>query len=288
MASLPGWLLPWEFSPTLLACSVLAMTLYVGGMRRARRGRIPRLACRSAAFFAGLALIYAVMQTRLDYLAQHMFWIHRLQHLVLHHLGPFLLALAAPWAVMALALPERLRERVLRPVWRHPWVHRAYRWIQQPLIAAGLFVGLIVYWLLPSAHFAAMLDDRLYWLMNWSMVIDGLLFWSMILDPRDVRSGARASFGTRILILWGIMLPQIAVGSWIALSRRDIYTVYAVCGRIWPISPLVDQHIGGLVTWIPACMMSVIGGLVLLPRWARECDARRRLTAAEAVAGDVS
>lgn len=268
-------LLPWEFSPAFLVASVLAGTLFVSGIRQRGGGGISHAGWRSAAFFSGMALVYAVMQTRLDYLAQHMFWIHRAQHLVLHHIAPCLICLAAPREIMALGMPRRVHVAVM-PFWSHPAVRVAYHLIQQPVVASALFVGLIAYWLMPSVHFITMLDDRLYWLMNWSMLLDGLLFWSMILDSRSVRTGARAGFGARILVLWLVMPPQIIVGAWIALARGDIYTVYAVCGRIWPIDPLTDQHIGGLITWIPGCMMSVIGGLILLPRWARECEERRR------------
>jgi putative membrane protein len=67
-----------------------------------------------------------------------------------------------------------------------------------------------------------------------------------------------------------IMLPQIGIGAYIALSDTILYDVYAVCGRAWPISPLVDQQIGGLITWIPASMMSVIGILIVLRLWMRD------------------
>jgi putative membrane protein len=43
-----------------------------------------------------------------------------------------------------------------------------------------------------------------------------------------------------------------------------LYDVYDVCGRAWAIDPLTDQELGGLLTWIPAAMMSVVGSLVVL------------------------
>jgi len=43
--------------------------------------------------------------------------------------------------------------------------------------------------------------------------------------------------------------------------------VYSVCGRAWPVSPLVDQVRGGIVTWIPATMMSVLAILLVLRMW---------------------
>src|SRR5690242_2014897 len=95
------YLLPWDFSPTLFAAVVLAAVLFFRGSRRsaeqeAQHALEPVPATRRAAFYAGLALIYAALQTRWDYYAGHMFFVHRLQHFALHDIGPFLLAWSAP------------------------------------------------------------------------------------------------------------------------------------------------------------------------------------------------
>lgn len=177
--------------------------------------------------------------------------------------------LAVPQAVMSYGIPRRLRDGLLIPLWRNRGVQMVYRFIQNPLIAGILFVGLIYYWLIPSIHFKAMLDASLYDLMNWSMAVDGLLFWWLILDPRTREQGARTSYGTRLFLALAVTLPQILLGSYIALSRTDLFTVYALCGRLWPISPITDQNIGGLITWVPSCMMSVIAALIVFGRLTR-------------------
>ncbi|HET7922942.1 MAG TPA: cytochrome c oxidase assembly protein [Gammaproteobacteria bacterium] len=263
------WLTPWEFSPTVLTACVLACGFYMAGMSARRRAGSPAGFWRSSVYFTGVILIYAVLQTHFDYLAQHMFWIHRLQHLILHHLAPFLIMLAVPHAVIANGIPLAVRRNWLYPLWRNRAVQGIYGLIQQPLLATSAFVGLIFFWLTPTLHFKAMLDVRLYDTMNWSMALDGLLFWWLILDPRSKQAGARTGFGSRLLLLWAIMVPQLMLGAYIGLSRTDLYTVYAICGRIWPVSPITDQHIGGLITWIPACMMSVAAALVVFSRWVR-------------------
>ena len=109
-----------------------------------------------------------------------------------------------------------------------------------------------------------MIDPDLYLVMNWTMVGDGVLFWSLVLDPRD-RGEAGISFGMRALLAVAIMFPQILIGAIIALSKRDLYTFYAWCGRIYPsIGPLADQNYGGLIVWIPPAMMSVVALILVL------------------------
>ncbi|WP_227519755.1 cytochrome c oxidase assembly protein [Mangrovitalea sediminis] len=267
-----SFLLPYEFSPTVLLLCGSAVLIYVRGICAERRAGRPSGFWRPLAFLGGVVLIYGVLQTRYDYLSQHMFFIHRIQHLVLHHIGPFLIALSAPQALLRAGLPTPLYRRLLAPCWHHPLVRGFYRTVQQPVIAGILFVGLIYLWLTPSLHFYAMLNVPLYNLMNWSMAVDGLLFWWLILNPsprRDRRS-AVIGYGGRIVLLFTTMVPQIAIGAYIALSRHDLYNVYAICGRLWPISARLDQQIGGLMTWIPPAMMSVLGILMVIRLWRRQ------------------
>ncbi|MFB6261128.1 MAG: cytochrome c oxidase assembly protein, partial [Thiohalorhabdaceae bacterium] len=236
---------------------------------------------RGLAFWLGLGLTYAVLQTQLDYLAQHMFWVHRGQHLVLHHLGPILMVLALPHAVMARALPHPLLKGWLRPLWHHPAMQGPYRLIQHPVVAPLLFVGIIYFWLIPSVHFAAMLSVPYYNAMNWSVLVEGLLFWWLILDPRSPAHGG-LGFGVRMIMVWGVMPPQILLGAYIGLNNEVLFEVYDICGRAWPVPPLVDQQLGGLLTWIPASMMSVIAALIVLRMWLRDGE---RETAAQTEAG---
>lgn len=221
---------------------------------------------RQVSFYGGIALIYLPLQTGFDYFAQHMFWIHRLQHLLLHHIGPFLVALSAPWRSMSRGLPVAWRGPLTALVRSAP-IRGLYGIVQQPLIAFTLFVGLIYFWLWPSVHLRAMLSATEYKWMNWSMAIDGLLFWWLILDPHSRDAGARVGFGLRVPIALLAMLPQLLIGAFLTFHRTIIYEVYAVCGRLWPIDPMTDQQIGGLITWIPACMMSVLGALIAFRRW---------------------
>jgi len=253
---------PWEFAPLVQIAIWTAVLVYLIGCWRGER---PGWSS-AIAFVLGLAGFYLVTQTRLDYYAQYLFYAHRGQHLVLHHLAPMLVALSAPAPVLAAALPLR---------WRWHWDHwrqtrwalalRApYRWLQHPVIAGFLFVGLIYLWLIPSVHFDAMLSARLYWLMNASMAIDGLLFWWLIFARRRDGLTPCLSFGKRVALLALIVPPQILAGAYMVFSDANLFDVYSVCGRAFPISPMTDQQIGGLLTWIPAAMMSVVGVLILL------------------------
>jgi len=231
---------------------------------------------RQFSFWFGLTALYIALHTRLDYFFEHEFFMHRAQHLVLHHLGPFFIALAYPGAAIRAGIPFRWRQRFVRPALAWAPVRATLDVVFHPVVAVVLFVGLIYFWLLSPIHFVAMLDWRLYRVMNWSMVIDGLLFWWLVVDPRPAPP-ARLSPGRRILIVVAAIPPQIALGALIFFTPHELYPIYSICGRAFTwLSPLRDQQIGGLLLWIPGSMMSVIGALIALRHWLR-LSARGRL-----------
>lgn len=257
---------PYRFSWLAVVFFGLAALLYARGCRALSARGTPVSVWQQILFWLGLGLAYAVMHTRLDYYAQFMFFLHRGQHLVLHHLAPLLIALANPWRPIAAGVPAGRTKALLARLLHSTPVLWSYRLVQFPPIAAGLFFGLIYLWLLPEVHFYAMLSEPRYLLMNWSMWLDGLLFWWLILDPRDPRRAGTLGFGKRILLIWAVTIPQLALGAYIATSRTVIYDVYEVCGRAWPIDPANDQLLGGVLTWIPPGMMAVLAMLVVLRR----------------------
>ena len=268
------YLLPWQFYPSVFLACIIVVWLYARGLAALRRNGTRVGLGRAFTFFLGVALNYAVLQTYVDFLAQHMFWIHRLQHLILHHIGPVLMVLAAPEPVLRAGTPARVAQWLGSvPQWIRRPVRALFRFLQNPIVAPTLFVGLIFFWLTPAIHFTAMLDARRYLLMNWSMLIDGILFWWLMLAPRQAQGSAAIGYGTRIVILFIIAVPQMLLGAFIALHSTPLYSIYAVCGRAWDISPITDQQYGGLLTWIPAAMMSVVGVLVVLHHILHDPDA---------------
>lgn len=256
------YLVPWEFSWLwLLSCLGFAALYNQGLLALKQRGEALPPWWRSLTFYTGIALVYGVSHTYYDYLSQFLFFAHRAQHIVLHHLGPLLIAFSAPIPVLAAGLPARFKSLSIWPRLQMV-VSPIYALIQQPIVASVLFVGIIYFWLHPTLHYYAMLSHTLYQIMNWSMLLEGLLFWFLIFDRRTPDQGGlkwRWRFASLILIA----PPQIALGAYITFSRTELFDVYSVCGRAWAISPMVDQQLGGLLTWIPPAMMSLVGVLIV-------------------------
>lgn len=134
-----------------------------------------------------------------------------------------------------------------------------------------------MFWLIPSVQFVAMLDWRIYTLMNWTVAISGLLYWWMLLDHRPAPP-SRTRPGLRVLSPVITMTPQILVGAIITFSSRDLYPIFTLCGRAFTsIPPVLDQSLGGLIMWVPAAVLEAIGAMMALRHMMR-LSARRPAT----------
>jgi len=268
--TLLDWLTPWEFSPAFLSLFFAGAWLFARG---ATVHRVTR--ARQWLFWSGMAVLYLSMHTRVDYYAERLFFAHRLQHLVLHHLGPLLIMAAYPGQILRAGLS--LRWRVRLQAFRHT---RSGRWLQwlltHKILVPVAFVVLVLGWLIPTVQFYSMLDWRLYRLMNWSVVVSGFLYWNLILDRRP-SPPATMRPGYRILSPVITMVPQMVTGAVITFTEYDLYPIFDLCGRaIAGMSAVTDQAIGGLTMWVLAGFVEVFGLLYALSTLMR-LSSRRRL-----------
>ena len=263
IATLLKWIVPWEFSWVFLAGFVLTCVLYLRGSRR-----LPVSFSRRLAFWIGMAIIYLSLHTYLDYYAEHEFFMHRIQQLLLHHLAPLLIVTAFPGTVLRAGMPLAWRVHVLQPL-RRSWPWRIVSGVLlNPTVATLLFIAFILVWLIPSMQTLAMLDWRIYRFMNWSMLISGFAYWSLVLDHRPHPPG-RMTAGLRVLSPAITMTPQILAGAIVTFSKADLYPIFEICGRAFTFNVLTGQLIGGVIIWVPSALLESIGGLMALRQWLR-------------------
>lgn len=255
----------WNVTPDILAGALLVAVLYTAGLRRQRGKERAASRWRRWAFFTGLGAVFLALQSPLDALADRSFFMHQLQHLLLQTLGPMLLMLAAPQAVLAAGVPATLRRSVLAPVMASRVVRQIFGFLTHPWIAALLFAASLYVWHWSPYHDLAVLDDAVHYLMHFSMLAAGLLFFSVVFDPRPAPLGAL--YGTRINILWATMTANVLLGAALSLKDGALYSAYDQIGRLWEMEALVDEQLGGLIMWIPGSALCVPAFFALLRMW---------------------
>ena len=99
--------------------------------------------------------------------------------------------------------------------------------------------------------------------MNWTMAINGIMFWVLVLDSR-AKPPARLSHLMRGAMILIIELPQMVLGAILSLSETDFYPVYEICGRVIAMTAMNDLHYGGLIIWLPSTLTSFAAMIIVL------------------------
>ncbi len=103
-AAMIYWFTPWEGSVAVIAAIGVVIILYLRGCSKSKPSFRQKLY-----FWKGLISVYLVSYTQFDYYSQHQFFIHRIQHLILHHLGLFLIIVSNPLSVLHIGMPKKGR-----------------------------------------------------------------------------------------------------------------------------------------------------------------------------------
>jgi len=226
----------WDLHPSVVIGLVLLGGLYVylGGLRSPRR--------RVASFAGALAVLFLALNGPLHNLSDtYLFSAHMAQHLLLTLVFPPLLLYGSTAGVV-------------RPLLRPKWVMALGRVVTRPLAAAVVFTAPIVIWHVPVLYEAALRHHNLHILQHLVFLTTAVIMWWPVLSP--VPELPRIPHLLQLLYLFLLGIPMSVTGALISLSDSVLYPFYAAAPRVWGLSPLEDQQIGGLLMW-------VLGGLML-------------------------
>lgn len=273
MPAAPHWLLA---PPFLLAA--VAAALHARGMRRQLRvttaARLGALRWRIVAFYAALATIVAALDSPIDELADKLFWVHMVQHVMLMMVAAPLLVLAAPWLPIWKGLPLSARRRlggwyVHSPGWRG--VRRAGRWLAAPLVAWLLFNADLCAWHVPALYELTLRHQAVHELEHASFLLLGVVLWIQVLGSPPLH--ARLDRSSRVLYVLTAATAAWALAVVLALAPSPLYPAYAeLAARPGGLSALADQHLAAGIMWGPGSVPYAIFVFVALYRWLASED----------------
>ena len=276
----------WNPNPLPSLGVFLAAYLYVTGMSRWVRPSHPASRWQKVSFFSGLLVIFLALQSPLDPLSDHYFFIHQFQHLLLRMVGPLLVLLGAPLTPMLRGLPPWASRGVVRPLVGNPQVRQVYQLLTNPVFTTVLFMGLLYLWQVPTLQNLVVRNSLVHGTMHFTMLFSGFLFWWLVIDPKPHRS--RLHYGLRVLYLGVIVIPNTLLGASITFSSQVLYPAYTELVQPFALSHLIDQQLGGLILWVAGDMMSILAaGIVMMLWYQRELE-QERAQQMKAVPGDTA
>jgi cytochrome c oxidase assembly factor CtaG len=240
--ALSGW--HWLLWPFVLAAAVIAFCAL------ALRGKV-----RWRWLAAGLAVFVLALEPPIDPLASgSLFSVHMVQHL--------LLLLIAPWLLL-LALPE---------------IHRVFAWKKSALASTGWLAGIGGMWLwhLPALCSATAVIPAVHFVQAVSLLAMGTAFWWPVFGPQ---ASARLNPLGAIGYLFSACAACSLLGIWITFAPLSVCPAFLhptnphglltfarnQCG----LDSARDQQLGGLIMWVPACLIYFTAIMASLARWYR-------------------
>ena len=239
--------------------------------KRPSAGRQPLTATwRLVSYWACLICIALSLLSPIDALGQQLFFMHMIQHLLLIMFAPPLLLIANPMPVVLWGLPDKWRLKagyaLGHVLHRDSQFRNVLRKITAPGIIWLVWVIALFGWHDPSMYNAALRHEYIHDLEHLSFFIASMLFWWHITGagPRIHR---QFGYIARIAFVLAAVPPNMALGVWLAFNNNVIYSYYEAVPRVWGISALTDQRIGGIIMWIPGSMMFLLAALLLMSQY---------------------
>lgn len=193
---------------------------------------------RRALLICGLLMLAAVWLGALPQLARQAFCAHMTMHMGV-------VAVAAPLLALGVA------GRSLDPVRHAPWLFA-------PIPASVLELVVVWAWHTPALHSAARHGTLGLAAEQGTFLLTGLLLWLSAFGGHARRSDPRRAAGVVGLLLTSMHMTLL--GALLALTPRPLY---AHMGGSAGLTPLQDQHLGGVIMLLVGGLSYLLGGLWL-------------------------
>jgi putative membrane protein len=236
----------------------------VTGRPRSRQEKV-----RAWYFYAGLVVILIALASPIDTLADKLFWVHMIQHVLLLSVAAPLIVLGAPWNSIWRPLPLGFRRSAAKTVGRSPWwapVRGLGRQLARPIPAWIAFNANLVLWHIPFAYDAAVGDRAIHDVEHSTFLIFGVLLWAQVIDSPPLR--ARLSQIHRVYYIVAASVVGWLISLVLIFSTSPLYPLYAhLRHRPGGISALVDQQLAGGMMLLPGSLAMTLYVFIQIYRW---------------------
>jgi cytochrome c oxidase assembly factor CtaG/putative copper export protein len=270
------WLTVWRIDWLWLAVSVLAVALYLVGVRRLRARGDSWPVLRTIGWVVGWAVFVWATSGAPGVYGRVQFSMHMLMHMTVSMAAPILMVLAAPVTLALRTLTPR-EDKTLGP--RElllGLVHsRFLAVIGNPVVAAAIFFGSLVAFYFSPLFELALRTHTGHVLMTVHFLLAGYLFaWVLVgIDPGPRRWPP----SLRLVVLFVTVSFHAFFG--VALTTGTTLlapTFYQGLHLRWAVDLLADQRNGGAVAWGVGELPTLVLALLVTLAWVRSDGAETK------------
>jgi putative membrane protein len=248
----------WTVYPSFMVGFLIfgaAYFLMIGPLRSRFPGSVPVPGRKVGSFTAGLALMFMALQGPMHELSDYfLFSAHMIQHLVLILIMPPLLLYGTP-------------DWLLRPVIRVRPLGWLARLVTYPIIAFALNNIIFLAWHFPGPYDLMMRNHDVHVTMHLMIMVTGTIMWWPVMSP--LPELPRIIPPLQMLYLFVLGIPMMISAALITFSKAELYRWYAEAPRIFGITVLDDQRLGGVIMWVPGGLTLWLAITVVYFRWTR-------------------
>lgn len=254
----------WAWYPSVLIGISLWTGTYlilVGPLRRCNNwGEAPK-AWHQIAFHSGTLILLLALISPLDELGdEYLFSAHMLQHLLMMFVTPPLWLMGSPAWLINFILPKQLITLTT--------------WITRPVAAFIVFTSVMYIWHVPALYNLAQANEGVHIFEHLMYIGASLIGWW----PVASQAGSivpKPSAPVSMLYLFLMTIPCTALAAILTFSSLPLYSLYMEAPRIIGLSVLEDQHMGGLLMWLPTHMVLLLALGITFFQWLNNDEDRQ-------------
>ena len=111
-------------------------------------------------------------------------------------------------------------------------------------------------------------DGGVHISMHLMFIASAVIGWWPLMSP--LPELPRLSLPMQMLYVTLLGIPMVVVAAFVTLADAVLYPHYAAAPRLWGISPLQDQKIGGVIMWVPGHSVFLVALTIVFFRWAND------------------
>jgi cytochrome c oxidase assembly factor CtaG len=140
------------------------------------------------------------------------------------------------------------------------------RTLTRPLPALTLYTVALVGWHLPGPYNTALEVHGWHIVEHLVLVAAAVAGWWPIASPS--RLAPALPYAAQLLYLFVFGMPMTVVAAMITGAEHVLYPFYEAAPRLFDLTPLADQRLGGVIMWVPSGLIPLAAFTVVFFRWA--------------------